>query len=204
MPVPASTTKSDITERAAKENWLDELTKLTDKRFREGFRSVGVSSFYTAQIRERMDYVREIVRAIEQDLLAQWKTRGQFASLTDISRLLQRLGENLEERDGQLKVKGEKLGKEVEVARARVKQQEAEWAKIGPFSEMVGKRKNIFHARALTLQGLYIARTRKEALIFAQALLKELVQEVAVLRSNVDRMLSILTELSSKFVEEVS
>jgi len=198
-----NTFKTDITERASKENWLDELTKLTDKRFREGFRSVGVSNYYSAQIRDRMDYAREITRTIEQDLLAQWRTRGQFASLTDISRLLQRLGENLEERDAQLKVKGEKLGKEVEVGQARIKQQETEWAKIGPLSEMVGKRKNIFDARALTLQGLYIARTRKEALVFAQALLKELVQEVAVLRANVDRTLSILTELGNRFVEEM-
>lgn len=196
--------KSDIREHQTenKEGWMDELTKLCDKRFREGFRKMGVINFYDGKIRDKADHVREIVRVIEQDLLTQWKTNGQFNSLCDISRLLEGLILFLDEKHGLQLARVEKLSKEMAVTQARIKQQDEEWAKIGVLSSMVGKHEKVFEARTLNMQSLYVLRTRKESLRFSIALLKDLAQEVQILRASVDRAFSLVNKSTKHFLEQ--
>jgi polyhydroxyalkanoate synthesis regulator protein len=199
-----ATFTSDIKEHKKEDRtaWLDELTKLCSKRFREGFRKMGVVNFYEGKVRDRADHVREIVRAIEQDLLNQWITNGKYGCLFDISRLLEGLIKFVEEKHGLLLARQDKLSKEMAVLEARKKQQQAEWDKIGLFTEITGKRERIFDARALAEQSYYAAYTHKEALRFSLSLLKDLGQELQVLRGNVDRALTLINKSAKYFLEQ--
>lgn len=199
-----ATFKADIRAHKAdqKNAWLDELTKLCDKRFREGFRKMGAPQFYEGKIRDRADHAREILRAIEQDLYSQWNTNGKYGSLYDISRVLEGLISALEERYTAHAAKVDKLAKEIQVTEGRIKQQDAEWVKIGPLAEMTGKRERLFDARSLNMQNLYVTRTRKEALRFSTVLLKDLIQQVQVLRGSVDRALSLINSAAKHFLEQ--
>lgn len=199
-----ATFTSDIKEHKKEDRsgWLDELTKLCSKRFREGFRKMGVVNFYEGKVRDRADHVREIIRTIEQDLMGQWITNGKYGCLFDISRLLEGLIKFVEEKHGQLLARQDKLSKEMAVLEARKKQQQAEWDKIGPITELTGKRERIFDARALAEQSYYASYTHKEALRFSLSLLKDLGQELQVLRGNVDRALTLINKSAKFFLEQ--
>jgi hypothetical protein len=199
-----ATFKEDIRAHKAdqKSAWLDELTKLCDKRFREGFRKMGAPQFYEGKIRDRADHIREILRAVEQDLYSQWNTDGKYGSLYDISRVLEGLINALEERYTAQAAKIDKLAREIQVTEGRIKQQDGEWAKIGWLSEKFGKRDRLFNARALNMQNLYVCRTRKESLRFSTVLLKDLVQQIQVLRGSVDRALTLINSVAKHFLEQ--
>lgn len=47
--------------------WLDELTKLCEKRFQDDYRTLGVAGFYRTKLKARKDMAREVRSRIEHD-----------------------------------------------------------------------------------------------------------------------------------------
>src|SRR5260370_39703433 len=91
--------KSLVREKG-RETWLDELSKLCEKRFDQDYRGVGVRNFYKSKLKAKKDHVREIRRRVEDDLFADWK--NGVRSVYETSRVLTALLESLDERRRQL------------------------------------------------------------------------------------------------------
>jgi hypothetical protein len=91
--------KSLVREKS-RESWLDELSKLCEKRFDQDYRGVGVLPFYQSKLKAKKEHVREIRRRIEDDLITEWKNGVKSAN--DVSRLLAALLESIDERRNQL------------------------------------------------------------------------------------------------------
>jgi hypothetical protein len=189
--------KSLVRERP-QATWLDELTKLCEKRYLEDYRTLGVSGFYRTKLKASKDMAREIRNHIEQELVNEWALGAKSA--WDVSRQLVALTENLEER---LKACDEN------VVRARTAEEEVQaqvlgniqkWAGMGFLGKHVlGTPDSLFDAHGAHLQELYVYRTRAEAWGFAKALLVEVIAETTDLKSEVDRIANTLQQALKKF-----
>ena len=189
--------KSLVRERA-RPTWLDELTKLCEKRFQDDYRTLGVATFYRTKMKARKDMAREIRGRIDQELIDEWKVGTK--STWDISRLLVALTETLEER---------LTGCDENIARARAADEEMqarvlanakEWASMGLISKhLLGKPDSLLDAHGVHLQEMYVYRTRAEAWGFAKALLIDVVAEVIDLKGEVDRASNTLQQAVKKF-----
>ena len=64
--------------------WLDELSKLCQKRFDEDWRNVGVATFYHTKLRAKRDMAREIRSHVERELFADWRNGAR--SMAEVGR----------------------------------------------------------------------------------------------------------------------
>lgn len=179
-------------------SWLDELTKLCEKRYQEDYRTLGVPGFYRTKLKSAKDMAQEIRARIEHELVNEWKIGAK--STWDVSRLLAALSDKLDER---LK------GCDEQVARARKAEEEAQsrvlgnahkWASMSLLSKHVlGTPDSLLDAHGVHLQEMYVWRTRAEGWAFAKALLMELTAEITDLRAEVDRATNTLQQALKKF-----
>jgi hypothetical protein len=177
--------------------WLDELTKLCEKRYQDDYRTLGVPAFYRTKLKSRKDMAREIRMRVEQELVNEWKVGAK--STWDVSRLLVALIEKLDER---LKACDDKI------ARARNAEEEAQtlvlanarkWADMGLLSKVLGTPDSLLDAHGVHLQEMYVNRTRAEGWGFAKALLIEVIAEITDLKGEVDRATNTLQQALKKF-----
>ena len=89
--------KSLVRERECA-TWLDELTKLCEKRYQDDYRTLGVAGFYRTKLKATKDMAREIRSHIELELANEWQVGVKSA--WDVSRLLIALLESLDELPG--------------------------------------------------------------------------------------------------------
>ena len=185
------TFKSMAREGAAP-GWPDELAKLMQKRFEEGFRNAGVAPFYRTKSMARRDMAREVRGRIERELFDDWRTGARSAA--EISRVLAALADALGERalavDGTLA----HLNAEIEGTREQIGIVQRRWSELGLFGKLTGGRDSLFDALAINLQELYVRQTRIEAWTFARPLLAEITTEIADLKAMVDNVVSTTQE----------
>ncbi|MBV9678957.1 MAG: tubulin-like doman-containing protein [Acidobacteriaceae bacterium] len=193
--------KSVVREQK-REAWLDELAKLSEKRFDQDYRGLGVRNFYRTKLRAKKEHVREIRRRIETDLFTDW--RNGVRSANDTSRLLAALLEFTNERLAGLDERITKAKDNEAAAADRVKANNQEWSHMGLLSKVAGKPDNLLAAQGDALLEQYIYRTRIEALVFAKQLLEELVVELSSLRSEVDRMASTIGEAIKRYNDRIA
>jgi hypothetical protein len=178
--------------------WLDELTKLCEKRFQEDYRTLGVPGFYRTKLKARKDMAREIRHRIEVELINEWQLGAR--STWELSSLLTALIEKLEER---LKGSDEMLARArnaEEEAQSRVLGNAQKWSTMGLLSKhLLGTPDSLLDAHGVYLQEMYVYRTRAEGWAFAKALLIELVAEVTDLKGEVDRATQTLQRALKKF-----
>jgi Tubulin like len=189
--------KSLVRERE-RATWLDELTKLCEKRYQDDYRTLGVPGFYRTKLKARKEMAREIRLRVEQELINEWKVGAK--STWDIARLLVALLEKLEER---LKSCDEKISRArhaEEEAQSRVLGNAQKWASMGLLSKHVlGTPDSLLDAHGVYLQEMYVYRTRAEGWAFAKALLIEVVAEITDLKGEVDRTTNTLQQALKKF-----
>ena len=189
--------KSLVRERD-RATWLDELTKLCEKRFQEDYRTLGVPGFYRTKLKARKDMAREIRSRIEQELVNEWKVGAKSA--WDVSRLLIALTETLDER---LKACDENVVRArnaEEQAQAQVLGNLQKWSGMGLLSKhLLGTPDSLLDAQGVHLQEMYVYRTRAEGWGFAKALLMEVIAEVTDLKGEVDRVANTLQQALKKF-----
>lgn len=193
--------KSLVREKG-RESWLDELSKLCERRFDQDYRGVGVRAFYQSKLKAKKEHVREIRRRIEDDLFTEW--RNGVKSASDISRLLAALLESIDERRQLLDDKITAVKDNEEGAANRVRVNNQEWAHMGLLSKVVGKPDSLLDAQGEALQEQYIYRTRIEALQFAKQLTEELVTELTALKSEVDKAASTIAAAVKKYTERIA
>ena len=178
--------------------WLDELSKLCEKRYQEDYRTLGVPDFYRTKLKARKDMAREIRNRIEQELMEEWKVGAKSA--WDVSRLLVALSESLDERLRQTDEQVSRARKAEEDAQLRAQSNAKKWAEMGIFSKhLLGTPDSLLDAHGVLLQEVYVYRTRAEGWAFAKALLMDVVAEVTDLRAEVDRAANTLQEALKKF-----
>ncbi len=189
--------KSLVRERD-QATWLDELTKLCEKRYQEDYRTLGVASFYRTKLKARKDMAREIRLRVEQELMNEWKVGAKSA--WDISRLLIALTETLDER---LKGCDEQISRTrnaEEEVQARVLGNAQKWASMGLLSRhLLGTPDSLLDAHGVHLQEMYVYRTRAEGWGFAKALLIDIIAELTDLKGEVDRTANTLQQALKKF-----
>jgi hypothetical protein len=185
-----------------RESWLDELSKLYEKRFDQDYRGVGVRAFYQSKLKAKKEHVREIRRRIEEDLFTEWK--NGVKSVYDVSRLLAALLESIDDRRKLLDDKITAAKDNEESAGNRVRLDNQEWAHMGLLSKMVGKPDSLLDAQGEALQEQYIYRTRIEALQFAKQLSEELMTELTDLKGEVDRAGSTIAAAVKKYTERIA
>lgn len=181
-----------------KATWLDELSKLCEKRYQEDYRTLGVPDFYRTKLKARKDMAREIRNRIEQELMEEWKVGAKSA--WDVSRLLVALSESLDERLRQTDEQVSRARKAEEDAQLRAQSNAKKWAEMGIFSKhLLGTPDSLLDAHGVLLQEVYVYRTRAEGWAFAKALLMDVVADVTDLRAEVDRAANTLQEALKKF-----
>ena len=178
--------------------WLDELTKLCEKRYQDDYRTLGVAGFYRTKLKAGKDMAREIRTRIELELANEWQVGVKSA--WDVSRLLIALLESLDER---LKACDEQVARArhaEEQAQSRVLGNAQKWAGMGLLSRHVlGTPDSLLDAHGVFLQEMYVYRTRAEGWGFAKSLLMEIIAEVTDLKGEVDRTANTLQQALKKF-----
>ena len=178
--------------------WLDELTKLCEKRYQDDYRTLGVAGFYRTKLKASKDMAREIRSRIEFELVNEWQVGVKSA--WDVSRLLIALLESLDER---LKTCDEQVARArsaEEQAQSRVLGNAQKWAGMGLLSRHVlGTPDSLLDAHGVFLQEMYVYRTRAEGWGFAKSLLMEIIAEVTNLKGEVDRTANTLQQALKKF-----
>ena len=178
--------------------WLDELTKLCEKRYQDDYRTLGVAGFYRTKLKAAKDMAREIRSRIEFELVNEWQVGVKSA--WDVSRLLIALLESLDER---LKACDEQVARArsaEEQAQSRVLGNAQKWAGMGLLSRHVlGTPDSLLDAHGVFLQEMYVYRTRAEGWGFAKSLLIEIIAEVTDLKGEVDRTANTLQQALKKF-----
>ena len=178
--------------------WLDELTKLCEKRYQDDYRTLGVAGFYRTKLKASKDMAREIRSRIEFELVNEWQVGVKSA--WDVSRLLIALLESLDER---LKACDEQVARArsaEEQAQSRVLGNAQKWAGMGLLSRHVlGTPDSLLDAHGVFLQEMYVYRTRAEGWSFAKSLLMEIIAEVTDLKGEVDRTANTLQQALKKF-----
>ena len=178
--------------------WLDELTKLCEKRYQDDYRTLGVAGFYRTKLKAAKDMAREIRSRIESELVNEWQVGVKSA--WDVSRLLIALLELLDER---LKACDEQVARArsaEEQAQSRVLGNAQKWAGMGLLSRHVlGTPDSLLDAHGVFLQEMYVYRTRAEGWGFAKSLLMEIIAEVTNLKGEVDRTANTLQQALKKF-----
>ena len=184
-----------------RESWLDELSKLYQKRFDQDYRGVGVRPFYQSKLKAKKDHAREIRRRVENDLFTDWK--NGVKSAYDVSRLLAALIESLDDRRKTLDDKITAAKDNEEGAANRVRLDNQEWAHMGLLGKAMGKPDSLLDAQGEALQEQYIYRTRIEALQFAKQLSDELMTELTDLKSETDKAGSTISSAVKKYTERI-
>jgi hypothetical protein len=182
--------------------WLSELYKLFDLAFESNYRDLGVRRFYDAKHGEQDEHVREIRRTVEGDLFGDWLNGTK--SMTDITRLVQALIAHLGERRALFEEACAKNADLVKQSEARVNANGQEWAHIGVFGEMLGKRKHLFEAHGETLRELYTLRTQTYGLQFARGLLDALVTDLTGLANEAALTASTITSATLAFATAIN
>ncbi len=189
--------KSLVRERE-RASWLDELTKLCEKRYQDDYRALGVAGFYRTKLKARKDMAREIRGRVEQELMNDWKVGAKSA--WDVSRLLIALTEHLDERLKACDDSVVRARNAEEQAQSRVLGNAQKWAGMNLLSKhLLGTPDSLLDAHGVHLQEMYVYRTRAEGWGFAKALLIEVIAEITDLKGEVDRVANTLQQALKKF-----
>jgi hypothetical protein len=178
--------------------WLDELTKLCEKRYQDDYRTLGVPGFYRTKLKARKEMAQQVSACVEQELMDEWKVGAR--SVWDVSRLLVALGAWLDEQLEQCDEHINHARKAEEEALVRIQLNAKKWADMGVFSKhLLGTPDSLLDLHGVLLQDLYTQRSRTEGWMFAKALLKDVIAAITDLRSEVDRTANTLQQALKKF-----
>lgn len=177
--------------------WLDELSKLCEKRYAQEYRELGVPRFYETKEGDRKDHVREIVARIQKDLIEDW--RNGVKSMHDIRRLLDALVSDLGQRLAQMDDKIATSMKNEEDAAQKVAYNANQWAHMGLLGGVLGQRDRLFDTQAVALQQQYIYRTNVLAWKFGKGLLQALIGEITTLQGEVDTAAGMIAGATEQF-----
>lgn len=181
--------------------WLSGLSTKCTEFYEKTFRGHGVERFFKAKEADAKDQAREICRLIDLDLFGEWR-EGKH-SIHDIGRKLDETVKLLTEFRAQCDEKivefKRRAGDTEERSRLvnAIELNNREWFKVGPLSELFGKRRQLLDAQVLLYKKLYAAKTRAIAWEYAKKLSTLALEEIGRLRTSV-------ANISSRLLQSVS
>ncbi len=176
-------------EGQQRKDWLDVLTRRWERCFREEFRGVGVSAFYTGRQGLRRDMARAARCKVEQSLFEGWRDgqMGLACARSMVDALIDRQRERLESVED--RVANIRLAEEA--CRVRTVAACQKWTRLSSSRWGRNAAVALVNDYVITLQELFVNRTRAEGWLFAKALLPMIIEELEDLRQLLDRMLRI-------------
>ena len=184
--------RQDITADAGGE-WIRLLSEHCQDRYLSKYRSVGVENFYKDKRRSREEYSREIVRAVEMDLLSSWGA-GNLGSTQAVS-VLEVLADRLSQLSRECHENSEKAKVMAEDREAKLKTNFREWQDIGRFARVFKKHETLFEAAVSNIISLYESRTIIAASAFAVDLMDQIKGKVMDLKGQFQRLSANLQEV---------
>ena len=179
--------------------WLSGLSSKCTEFYENTFRGYGVAKFYATKEADAKDQAREICHLVEADLFSEW--REKKSSVHDISRkldeiikLLNEFRAGCDERIVDFKRKAGETDEKSRLVDA-IEQNNREWFKVGPLSDLMGKRKELLDAQTLLYKKLYAAKTRVHAWTYAKKLSNFVIEEIARLKTSVSNIVSRLVQV---------
>jgi len=179
--------------------WLSGFSTKCQEFYESNFRGYGVEKFYAAKEADAKDQAREICRLMEADLFSEWR-EGKH-SLHDISRKLEEIIKLLAEFragcDEHIVEFKRRAGDTEERSRLvhAIELNNREWFKIGPLSDLLGKRKELLDAQTQLYKKLYAAKTRVHAWAYAKKLSNHVIEEVTRLKTSASNLVSRLLQV---------
>jgi hypothetical protein len=184
--------RQDITADVGGE-WIRLLSEHCQDRYLSKYRSVGVENFYKDKRRSREEYSREIVRAVEMDLLSSWGA-GNLGSTQAVS-VLEVLADRLSQLSRECQENSEKAKVMAEDREAKLKTNFREWQDIGRFARVLKKHETLFEAAVSNIVSLYESRTIIAASGFAVDLMDQIKGKVMDLKGQFQRLSANLQEV---------
>ena len=195
--------KTDIKEDEEDSKWLDEIIKLSNVRYEQSFRKMGVEKFYEAKRGDRQHLAREVAAKLGRELFEEWRTGTRGRSIFELQIIVEALMDSLEEKLNSFSEKIVRMGEGVDEQNAKLDENKRTWAKIGVFSAMAGKRKKVFDATAVVLEELYIYKTKGVGYQFAKSFVQELLQELQKLNLQIIEVGKKVLKAVEKFREGI-
>lgn len=184
--------RQDITADPAGD-WLSLLSEHCLDRYQSKYRSVGVENFYKDKRRAREEYSREVVHAIEADLLSAW-VGGNLGS-AQAGSVLEVLAERLSQMTLECQTNSEKARVMAEEREAKLKMNFKEWKDIGPIARLLKKHETLFEAAVSNIISLYESRTIIAAAGFACDLIDQVKGKVMELKAQFQRLSGTFQEV---------
>jgi len=179
--------------------WLSGLSSKCTEFYENTFRGYGVAKFYATKEADAKDQAREICRLVEADLFSEWREGKSSAhdlsrKLEEIVKLLNEFRTGCDERIVDFKRKAGETDERSRLVNA-IEQNNREWFKVGPLSDLMGKRKELLDAQTLLYKKLYSAKTRVHAWTYAKKLSNFVIEEIARLKTSVANIVSRLIQV---------
>ena len=183
--------RQDITSDPSA-NWIQLLSKQCLERYTNHFRGLGVEAFYEDKRRAKSEFSREMITAVQTDLLSAWKegTVGCSQVLAVLDGLAEYLIQ-ITRQCAETQVKATGISEERE---EKLKANFGEWQDVGPLSRLFKKHEVVFEAAASNLTSYYENRTLVAASVFASELVMQVRGGLMELKAQLQRFSARLQE----------
>jgi len=161
-------------------------------RYNAHFRGVGVEAFYEDKRRARSEFSREIINAVQTDLLSAWK-EGTVGS-AQVGAVLEGLAEYLLQIASQCAETQAKATGILDDREGKLKANFREWQDVGSLSRLLKRHEVVFEAAASNLTSYYESRTLVAASAFASDLVTQVRGGVMELKAQLQRFSARLQE----------
>jgi hypothetical protein len=189
----------EVASNGEKNERLERLEKLFQKRFEQDFRSRqvgdigGVENFYRLKQPAQKIMAKEIVQRIEEELFTDWKNGTQ--ALQEITQLVAALITSLKERKRYLAQQITNRDNQLRGANKQIALIKNQWLNKG----WLTNTRKLFDNQAENLKDSYRAKTWIIALHFADKLIDELIHELNSLQAQLLKVTNTLSEAIKEF-----
>ena len=192
---------TNAVEAGQNPQWLAEIKRLFDERYKTGFRRGGVVSFYSARLAAKNAHSREICGIIENNLFEDWANGER--SMTDTSQLLAALIQELSLRRESLDTMTTNNSAEAGTNDDQITANEQAWGKLGILGRVVGEHHKLLNRQALCQARHYEHLTLAEGLEFAKKLVAQVIQDLEELKGFADTLSSRLSKVTEQYKEQL-
>lgn len=185
------------------QNWLLAARGLFEGRFQAGFRRLGVAQFYATRSAAKDQHCTEIQSRLEQQLFDEWSAGDR--SMHDTGRLIDALLTDIELRKKGLEKKASDLAAEIDEANGLITANETQWSTIGFLGQhLLNHRQRLLDAQCPLLATYYERQTLREAYSFANALLKQLFQDLSEFKAQVVKIAGRISQVTEQYKVELA
>ncbi len=179
-------------------NWVPTLNTRMGKVFDETYRQLGgVRKFYEIKTKARLDMARHVVRHIEKDFFARWRT-GEI-SLLQLRDFIDAVLARLDERQQNYNDKIGFASNDLQAIHQRIADLSQRFNNVGFLGKhLTDKRGALFADLATQHQDLYIVRTMLEGQKFAVNLIPFIREQLVSLRGSIDNLQQILSKVTER------